>query len=193
MRRRRLACTLLCKRLRKRCISANRILSKQFSKPLRFGVADEAISGCGGVADPRIGPFYCPDNMTVYYSVSFTDRSGQRPWQIGDFALAFILAHELGHHVQKQVGTLDAGLFTIQEELQADCFAGVWGRLIFEQGALEEGALGEAVEQLANIADLPGTPWDDPGAHGTESQRIDAFLTGYDTGCARRCTFWGGY
>ena len=83
-----------------------------------------AISGCGGVADPQFGPFYCPDNMTVYYPVSFTDRSGQRPWQIGDFALAFILAHEIGHHVQKQLGTLDAGLFTIQEELQADCFAG---------------------------------------------------------------------
>ena len=148
-----------------------------------------AISGCGGVADPEIGPFYCPENMTVYYPVSFTDRSGQRPMQIGDFAVAFILAHELGHHIQNQLGTLDAQLFTIQLELQADCFAGVWSRSIFEQDALEAGDLGEAVEQLANFADLPGTPWDHPGAHGTESQRIDAFFTGYDTGRSRQCKF----
>jgi len=148
-----------------------------------------AISGCGGVADPQIGPFYCPDNMTVYYPVSFTDRSGQRPGQIGDFALANVLAHEIGHHVQNQLGTLDVGLFTIQEELQADCFAGVWGRSIYEQGSLEEGDLGEAVELIANVADLPGTPWDDPSAHGTESQRIDAFFTGYDTGRPRQCKF----
>ena len=103
--------------------------------------------------------------------------------------MAFILAHELGHHVQNQLGTLDARLFTIQVELQADCFAGVWGRSIFEEGTLEEGDLGEAVEQLANFADLPGTPWDHPGAHGTESQRIDAFFTGYETGRPRQCKF----
>jgi predicted metalloprotease len=103
--------------------------------------------------------------------------------------LAFILAHELGHHVQNQLGIFDAGLFTIQEELQADCFAGVWGRSVFEQGSLEEGDLGEAAEELANVADVPGTPWDHPGAHGTESQRIDAFFTGYETGRPRQCTF----
>ena len=148
------------------------------------------ISGCGGVADPEMGPFYCSQNSTVYYPLSWTDPSGQTPAEIGDFAVAVILAHEVGHHVQNLTGAFaDPNVFTIQLELQADCLAGLWGRSVYEEGLLEPGDVGEALQIAANAADLPGTPAEDPNAHGTEAQRTDAFFTGYESGDAAQCQF----
>ena len=148
------------------------------------------ISGCEGVADPEWGPFYCPENATVYYPLSWSDPSGRSPAEIGDFAVAVILAHEVGHHVQNVTGAFaDPNVYNIQFELQADCFAGLWGRSVYEEGLLEAGDIGEALQIAANAADLPGTPAEDPSAHGTEAQRTDAFFTGYESGDAAQCQF----
>jgi predicted metalloprotease len=148
------------------------------------------ITGCGGVADPEMGPAYCSDNQTIYYPLTWTDRSGRTPAQVGDFAVAVVLAHEVGHHVQNLSGTFqNPNFYTIQLELQADCLAGIWGRSVFEEGSLESDDVGEALELMTNAADLPGTPATDPGAHGTDAQRIDAFFTGYESGDAGQCQF----
>jgi predicted metalloprotease len=148
------------------------------------------IAGCRGIADPKLGPFYCPENMTVYYPLSWRGRGGQTAAEVGDFAVAVILAHEVGHHVQHLIGIgQDPSLYTIHRELQADCLAGVWARSIYEEGLLEPGDVKEAIRVLANAADLPGTPPKSLGAHGTEAQRADAFFTGYESGRGGQCNF----
>ncbi len=157
-----------------------------------FVVYDQPISiaGCLGIADPKLGPFYCPENMTVYYPPSWRDRSGQTAAEVGDFAVATILAHEAGHHVQYLSGIgQDPSLYTIQRELQADCLAGVWARSVYEEGSLEPGDVKEALRVMANAADLPGTPPESLRAHGTEEQRADAFFTGYESGRGGECKF----
>ena len=158
----------------------------------KFVVYDRPIShvGCVRIAAPKMGPFYCPQNMTVYYPLSWRDRSGRTPAQIGDFAVAAVLAHETGHHIQNLLGTTqDPKLYTIQRELQADCLAGVWGRSVYEEGSLESGDVEEGLRIMAEAADLPGTPFESPRAHGTEAQRTDAFFTGYKSGRGDQCKF----
>jgi predicted metalloprotease len=148
------------------------------------------IAGCEGVANPEMGPFYCSENSTVYYPLSWTDSSGRTPAEIGDFAVAVILAHEVGHHVQNLTGAFaDPNAYNIELELQADCFAGLWGRSVYEEGLLEPGDVGEALHVAADASDLPGTPAEDPSAHGTESQRTDAFFVGYESGKVGQCQF----
>jgi uncharacterized protein len=148
------------------------------------------IAGCQGIAAPKVGPFYCPENMTVYYPLSWRTRSGQTPAEVGDFAVAAILAHETGHHIQNLMGIIqDSSLYNIQRELQADCVAGVWGRSVYEEGSLEPGDVKEGLRIMAEAADLPGTPFEAPRAHGTEAQRVDAFFTGYESGKGDQCRF----
>jgi predicted metalloprotease len=119
-----------------------------------------------------MGPFYCSESSTVYYPLSWSDPSGRTPAEIGDFAVAVILAHEVEHHVQNMTGAFaDPNVCTIQFELQADCFAGLWSRSVYEEGLLEPGDIGESLQIAANAADLLGTPAEDPNAHGTEAQR----------------------
>jgi uncharacterized protein len=156
----------------------------------KFLVYSQPISstGCVRIAAPKMGPFYCPQNMTVYYPLSWRDRSGQTPRQIGDFAVATVLAHETGHHIQSLLGILgNPKLYTIQRELQADCIAGVWGRSIYEEGTLEPGDVAEGLLIMAEAADLPGTPPESSRAHGTAAQRTDNFFTGYESGQTSQC------
>jgi predicted metalloprotease len=156
----------------------------------KFLVYSRPISstGCVRIAAPKMGPFYCPQNMTVYYPLSWRDRSGQTPRQIGDFAVATVLAHETGHHIQNLLGILgNPKLYTIQRELQADCIAGVWGRSIYEEGTLEPGDVAEGLLIMAEAADLPGTPPESYRAHGTAAQRTDSFFTGYESGQTTQC------
>jgi uncharacterized protein len=144
-----------------------------YNRPISAG-------GCLRIAAPKIGSFYCPQNMPVYYPLSWTERTGRTPAQIGDFAVAAVLAHEAGHHVQNLIGTLqDPKLYTIQRELQADCMAGIWGRSVYEEGSLEPGDVDEALQVMADAADLPGTPPESLRAHGTAAQRTDSFFTGH--------------
>ena len=148
------------------------------------------IEGCGDVIHNYQGPLYCPDTKTIYYPVPWEVReTGRSLEDFGDFAVAATLAHEMAHHVQGQLGVVADGrnVFTIQKELQADCYAGVWANSVYYEGRLEAGDFEEAVYLLNNIADLPGTPPNDPTAHGTEQQRIDAFAHGYNTGDLNQC------
>ncbi len=158
---------------------------------MKFVVYQEPrpISGCTGVARPERGPFYCGKTGTVYYPLSWVaPRGEQTPQEIGDFAVAVILSHEAGHHVQSLLGILgDTSLYTIQRELQADCLAGIWGRSVYEEGALERGDVEEAIRILEDMADLPGIPPNDPTAHGGERERVDAFMRGFETGDASKC------
>jgi len=103
----------------------------------------------------------------------------------GDFAMAVVAAHEVGHHVQDELGLLDEQYPKIQTELQADCFAGVWGSSVYDR--LEPGDIGEAMEISWDSGDLPGTPRNAPGAHGKPEERVKWFRTGYDTGDADEC------
>jgi predicted metalloprotease len=152
-----------------------------YNKPIPAG-------GCLRIAAPKIGPFYCPQNMTVYYPLPWREHGGQTPAQIGDFAVATILAHESGHHVQNLMGILgNPKLYTIQRELQADCLAGVWGRSVYQEGLLEPGDVEEGIQAVDDAADLPGTPQKSSRAHGSAAQRTDSFFTGYKSGQAGQC------
>jgi predicted metalloprotease len=149
------------------------------------------IAGCTGFAAPDRRPFFCAKTSSVYYPLPWVSLRGQEtPSQVGDFAVAVILAHEEGHHVQALLGILgDPHLYTIQRELQADCLAGIWGRSAYQQGSLERGDVEEAIQVLQYMADLPGTPYTDPTAHGSERQRVDAFMLGFKSGDAGECQF----
>jgi predicted metalloprotease len=126
--------------------------------------------------------------MTVYYPLPWRERGGQTPAEIGDFAVATILAHEAGHHVQNLSGILGkTSTLNIQRELQADCLAGVWGHSVYREGLLQPGDVEEAIQAMDDAADLPGTPQNAPRAHGSPTQRTDSFFTGYRSGRASQC------
>jgi predicted metalloprotease len=138
-----------------------------------------------GVALPGDGPFYCPNDRTMYLSVPyFQDFYGR----IGDAALAIPIAHEAGHHVQNIAKILtDPKRRSIEIELGADCFAGVWAQSIFRRNLFEPGDIEEAQRSRIAVADPVGLSPKDPQAHGTAKQRIEAFLRGYASGDPEVC------
>jgi predicted metalloprotease len=119
-------------------------------------------TGCGS-ASSAVGPFYCPADRRVYLDLGFYRDMSQQLGASGDFAWATVLAHEIGHHVQQQLGTSDevrglqaqdedqANELSVRLELQADCYAGVWGNTVYEAGDLEEGDVDEAVTASAAV------------------------------------------
>ncbi len=140
---------------------------------------------CGGEVLEEGNAFYCfTDDF-----VAWDDTGLMFPYfaEIGDFAIAFIIAHEWGHKIQELVGA--QADFGIQYELQADCYAGAWARDADDRGLLEKGDIDEAFYGLAEAADLRGTPWTDPLAHGKPRERIGAFLIGYEDG-VYECTIF---
>jgi predicted metalloprotease len=150
-------------------------------------------AGCGNaegktVFDPALGgPFWCSGN--IYYTL-YGDAKGYQYEEFGDFAVAIIQAHEVAHHVQWQLGYLDGSLYSIQEELQADCFAGVWADSVWRRNQLSDGDIDEAMTLLAAIGDPPGVSSDDPQAHGTPQQRQEWFNQGWITGDPSQCKTW---
>jgi predicted metalloprotease len=162
--------------------------------------------GCGG-ATSAVGPFYCPADQRVYLDLSFyEDMQGL----VGasdeiDFAWAYVIAHEMGHHVQNITGTNDevarlqgddpgsANDLSVRVELQADCYAGVWGSTVYEEGALEEGDLDEAFTASEAIGDdrlqeqAGGRVDPDSFTHGSSEQRRRWFETGYESGDPAAC------
>lgn len=125
--------------------------------------------------------YYLGRTHGIYYDVNLmTDHLNH----FGDFAPVTILAHEWGHSLQATLGLLDGSRYTIQNELQADCFAGVYARHAEEAGYLESGDLEEGAFSLFNAGDAAGTPWFDVQAHGSGEQRQAAFHQGYAEGLA---------
>jgi hypothetical protein len=163
-------------------------------------------SGCGG-ADSRMGPHYCPLDSRVYLDLEFFEQLATQFGATGDLAPAYVLSHEIGHHVQNLLGTDDqvrelqqqdparANDLSVRMELQADCFAGVWASTVFvgqletgEDIALEPGEIAEALEAAAAVGDdriqetINGRVDPESFTHGTSEQRQRWFQTGYDSG-----------
>src|SRR5215213_4327822 len=131
---------------------------------------------CGGEPAPPNNAFYCPVGDFIAW-----DESGLMiPYYVqgGDFAAAFVLAHEFGHAVQARLPSQEP--LGVLRELQADCFAGAWSRWVSERGLLEAGDLDEATLAVFIARDVPGTQWTDPRAHGSGFQRTRAFGDGYE-------------
>ncbi|HEV7388144.1 MAG TPA: neutral zinc metallopeptidase [Gemmatimonadaceae bacterium] len=161
-------------------------------------------SGCG-TAQSAMGPFYCPMDERVYLDLGFFDELKQRFGASGDAAQAYVIAHELGHHVQHLLGT-DAKVRQLQEsnpssanelsvrlELQADCFAGVWANSTQQRQHLEPGDVDEAMNAAAAVGDdriqkqTTGRVNVDSFTHGSASQRSAALKRGLETGDPRNC------
>ena len=167
-------------------------------------------SGCG-IAPSEVGPFYCPADEKVYIDLSFFDDLHRRFSAPGDFAQAYVLAHEIGHHVQRVTGTEQRvrqmqasrpGMkneLSVRMELQADCYAGVWGNSTSQRRILEQGDVDEALRAASAIGDdrlqrrSGGTVNPDSFTHGTSAQRATWFKRGMESGDPRSCdTFAGG-
>jgi predicted metalloprotease len=158
-----------------------------------------------GTASSAVGPFYCPADQTVYIDPSFYAEMRDRLGASGDFAWAYVIAHELGHHVQTLTGTMNtvaqqeqadpasANELSVRTELQADCYAGVWGQTAFKKGQLEDGDLQEGLNAAAAVGDdrlqSSATRSINPDSftHGTSSQRVSWFKKGFDSGRPESC------
>ena len=163
-------------------------------------------SACGG-ASAQTGPFYCPGDKKVYLDTDFFATLSQRLGARGDFAAAYVVAHEVGHHVQDELGILgkanalreqgsqvESNDISVRIELQADCFSGVWARYASDKlGTLEQGDIQEAVNAAAQIGDdtlqanAGQTPMPDSFTHGTSEQRQRWLATGYKSGTIKSC------
>jgi hypothetical protein len=160
-------------------------------------------SGCGA-AQAATGPFYCPADQKLYLDTSFFDELSQRFGAPGDFAQAYVIAHEVGHHVQTvtgisesvrraqaQAGEAEANALQVRMELQADCYAGLWGRDNAER--LEPGDVEEAMDAASAIGDdtlqrqAGGRVVPDSFTHGTSVQRMRWFMVGYEQGSVEAC------
>ena len=165
---------------------------------------DRIDSACG-LARSASGPFYCPEDEKVYIDLSFYDELKQRFGAPGEFAEAYVLAHELGHHVQKLIG-VEEKVHTAQEqnprasnqlserlELQADCFAGVWGHSTDQRKLLDPGEAREGLNAAAAVGDdrlqrMAGRSVNpDTFTHGSSQQRMNWFQKGFSTGDMGAC------
>jgi predicted metalloprotease len=166
-------------------------------------------SGCG-LASSATGPFYCPLDQKVYLDLGFFEELDQRFKAPGDFAQAYVVAHELGHHVQQQLGIEqrvrqesqanpgDANPLSVRLELQADCLAGVWARSTYDRGILENGDLQEGLTAAAAVGDdriqqqTQGRIDPESFTHGTSEQRDHWLQTGFDSGKLEACDTFSG-
>lgn len=172
-----------------------------------------AVQSACGTAQSAMGPFYCPRDAKVYIDLSFYRELQQRFGAPGDFAQAYVIAHEVGHHVQDLLGISDrvereeraqgggagAGGLSVRLELQADCFAGVWGNRA--QGStieLDPGDVDEALTAATAIGDdrlqqqTQGRVVPDSFTHGTSAQRVQWFRRGFESGNPDQCDTFSG-
>lgn len=163
-------------------------------------------SACGGASEAT-GPFYCPGDRKVYLDTAFFKTLHQRLGAGGDFAAAYVVAHEIGHHIQNELGILgqaneirqqsneaDSNAISVMVELQADCLSGIWARAAADSlGVVERGDLEEAVNAARQIGDdtlqrsAGRRPMPHTFTHGTSEQRSRWFLTGLNSGRMEDC------
>jgi predicted metalloprotease len=175
-------------------------------EPPRLILFDGAVQSACGFAEAAVGPFYCPGDRQVYLDLSFFRELAQRFQAPGDFARAYVVAHEIGHHVQtllgitpqveearRQMSREDANALSVMVELQADCFAGVWGHFADRQQMLEEGDIEEGLNAAAAIGDdrlqrqSQGYVVPEAFTHGSSDQRMRWFLAGLESGSIDAC------
>ena len=186
----------------------NRIFAERgsdYPEPTLTLFTDAVASACGTTSS-AVGPFYCPRDSRVYIDLGFFSELSRRFGASGDFAQAYVIAHEVGHHVQNIAGTMQ-GFYGYSEsgptstavrmELQADCYAGVWAHDQHQRGFLEAGDLEEAMNAAAAIGDDTlqrrgqGVVVPESFTHGTSEQRARWFRAGFDSGDPGRCDTFG--
>jgi len=169
-----------------------------------FLYRDAVDTGCGS-ATSAVGPFYCPADQLVYLDLSFYGDMERRLGAPGDFAWAYVIAHEVGHHVQTLRGTSDevrrlqqeqpeaANALSVRQELQADCYAGVWAHSVYETGELEPGDVDEAIAASEAVGDdrlqrrARGDVDPDSFTHGSSAQRARWFRLGQEEAQPAAC------
>ncbi|QFT91710.1 Putative neutral zinc metallopeptidase [Roseovarius sp. THAF9] len=180
-----------------------RQLGEDYAPPVLVLYSGVTQSPCGG-ASGATGPFYCPADRKAYLDTEFFGTLSRKLGAKGDFAAAYVIAHEVAHHVQNQLGILpqvnrarqqasqaEANRLTVRLELQADCLSGVWARSV--EGLLEPGDLEEALNAARRIGDdhlqkrAGRVPQPHTFTHGTSEQRSRWFATGYESGDVRSC------
>jgi predicted metalloprotease len=171
-----------------------------------------AVASACGQASSAVGPFYCPADAQVYLDLDFFRTLERDLGARGEFARAYVIAHEVAHHVQNLIGVMeqttaarrgaaeaDANAISVRVELQADCLSGVWARKAEEMfGVLERGDVEAAMDAAARIGDdalqrrAQGYVVPDSFTHGTSRQRQDWFYKGFETGAMEACDNFGG-
>ena len=171
----------------------------------------DVVSSACGRAGSATGPFYCPGDEKIYIDLGFYRELQDRFGAAGDFAQAYVLAHEIGHHIQNIIGVerevrraqrsspADANALSVRMELQADCLAGIWGHSTARRDILEAGDVEEGLNAAAAIGDdriqrMSGRHVNPDGfTHGSSEQRVEWFRRGLETGDINACdTFAGG-
>ena len=185
--------------------------SNQRYEPATIVLYDDAVSsGCGNTP-ATVGPFYCPLDSKVYLDLQFMQELQQRLGAQGDFAQAYIIAHEIGHHVQNLLGVMDdvnrarqedpvgANELSVRLELQADCLAGIWAHSAYRQpDLLETGDLEEGLNAAAAVGDdriqrqSGGSVNPESFTHGTSEQRVRWFRNGFERGDPTACDTFKG-
>lgn len=178
----------------------------QYAEPtlVLYDSAAVETGGCGVVPN-QAGPFYCPGDQKLYIDLSFFEVMARRLNSPGDFAQAYVVAHEVGHHVQNMIGATDirmnaqrrgereANQASVRLELQADCFAGAWAHAAGRDGQLSQGDLDEAINAAHNIGDdtlqegQQGYSRPETFTHGSSEQRRRWFQRGAQSGDPRQC------
>lgn len=185
-------------------------MGKNYTPPKLVMYRGATRTGCG-TGQSVMGPFYCPTDSTVYIDLSFYDEMKNKLGADGDFAQGYVIAHEVGHHVQRLLGIeskvrqmqqgasqTQVNQLSVKLELQADCFAGVWGHYMQQQEVLEPGDLQEALNAAEAIGDdrlqqeSQGRVVPDSFTHGTSQQRYSWFKKGFDSGNPGQCDTFSG-
>ena len=181
-------------------------LNQSYKEPKLVLFRDAIRSACG-LGQAAMGPFYCPGDQKIYIDLSFFEDLKNRHQAPGDFAQAYVIAHEVGHHIQtlsgiskkvhqakKKLSKAKANQLSVKQELQADCFAGLWAhhaqraRQLLEQGDLEEGLVAASAigdDRLQKQARGYVTP--ESFTHGTSKQRVAWFKKGFTEGTVESC------
>ena len=176
-------------------------------QPTRVALFRDGIQSACGLSSSATGPFYCPGDRKVYLDLSFFEDLQRKIGAPGDFAQAYVLAHEVGHHIQNLTGTLESGPYrgsanehSVKVELQADCYAGVWGNEAAKPGRfaagrveLDPGDVEEGLNAAAAIGDdrlqqrSQGRVVPESFTHGSSAQRVTWFRRGMESGDPRTC------
>jgi predicted metalloprotease len=176
----------------------------------RLVIFRDAVESQCGMGQSAMGPFYCPPDQRVYIDLSFLDELKRRFAAPGDFAQAYVITHEIGHHVQNLLGIERqvraqqqrnpgaANDLSVRMELQADCFAGVWGHSTGQRQILEQGDVEEGLNAAAAIGDdrlqrqSGGRVSPESFTHGSSAQRVEWFRRGLSDGRIESCNTFGG-
>ncbi|MES2436759.1 MAG: neutral zinc metallopeptidase [Patescibacteria group bacterium] len=171
--------------------------NRTYQEPTLVLFRGSTQSECGG-ADARVGPHYCPLDGTIYLDETFFEELSSRLGaQGGDVAEAYVISHEVGHHVQNILGSLnerESNAESVATELQADCYAGMWAHSIKDLGIFSPGEINEALDAAAAVGDdriqkaTTGRTNPESWTHGSSEQRVTSFNRGFESGSLSQCS-----